>query len=523
MSSMNTAPFFVALLLVASPSAQSPAPPADAPPADAPSADAPPADAPPPGPPPWSASEAADPRGLRLHEAGAQPGWTLVAPLNSKSIHLVDLDGKVVHTWETGYAPGGSTAMLANGHLLRAAQEPENPRFHGGGIGGRIEELDWDGKVVWSWMLFGPDRTQHHEVLPLPNGNVLAIAWEYHSREEVIAHGRAPEETDAEGLWTDVLVEARPQRPEGAEVVWEWRVWDHLVQDFDSRKAGFGRPADHPGRIDINFDHRFRAKDAQALEEQRRRQEEQEAAMRAIGYAGGKDKPAEKGVRKLEADWMHTNGVDYDPARDLIVFSSPHAGEIFVIDHSTTTAQAASEAGGKRGHGGALLWRWGNPRNFGAGGETDQRLFYQHNPTWLPGPVPRLLVFDNGQERPGDDFSEVLELALPFDEAQGFAREASKAFGPAEPAWRYADPGNFYSGFISGAQRLPNGNTLICSGAPGRVFEVTAEGHVVWDWRSPLGGEIEPTKQGGKAPPRALFRAWRVRADDAAVASRLQR
>lgn len=201
--------------------------------------------------------------------------------------------------------------------------------------------------------------------------------------------------------------------------------------------------------------------------------------------------------------------------------STPHLNELWIIDHSTTTAQAGSESGGRRGHGGALLWRWGNPRNYGAGGAADQRLFGQHNPSWLPGSAPRLLVFDNGGDRPGDDYSEVLELALPFDDAHGFTREAGQPFGPAQPAWSYADPGTFFSGFISGAQRLPNGDTLICSGAPGRVFEVTPAGHVVWDWRNTLGGEVEPSEQGGKAPPKALFRAWRVPADDAVVAGRL--
>jgi Arylsulfotransferase (ASST) len=483
-----------------------------------------PADAPPPGPPPWSASEAAEPRGLRVHEPGAQPGWTLVAPLNSKSIHLIDLDGKVVHTWETGYVPGGSTALLPNGDLLRCAQEPDNPRFHGGGIGGRIEELDWDGKVVWSWKLCGPDLTQHHEALPLPNGHVMLIAWEYHSREELIAHGRVPEECGEEGLWTDVLLEVKPVLPDGGEIVWKWRVWDHLVQDFDARKPDYGKPAAEPGRFDLNGDVKAKPKEPKESEEEARRREEQEAAMRAIGYAGGKEpKPSDSKEKKLEPDWMHVNGVSYDAARDLLVVSSPHACEIWVLDHSTTTAEAATASGGRRGHGGEMLWRWGNPRNYGAGGEADQRLFYQHNPTWLPGPTPRLLVFDNGQNRPGDDFSEVLELTLPFDETRGFTRGPGQAFGPAEPSWRYADPADFYSGFISGAQRLPNGDTLICSGAPGRVFEVTPDGRIVWDWRSTLGGEVEPTKQGGKAPPKALFRAWRVPADDAVLSAKLRR
>ena len=65
----------------------------------------------------------------------------------------------------------------------------------------------------------------------------------------------------------------------------------------------------------------------------------------------------------------------------------------------------------------------------------------------------------------------------------------------------------------TGAQRLSNGNTLICAGAPGRVFEVTADKRVVWDYLNPLGGEVEPSKLGGKAPPKALFRATRIPSD----------
>ncbi len=482
-----------------------------------------PPDAAPKGPPPWSEAEASGERGLRLREPGAQPGWTLVAPLNSKSIHLVDLDGQVAHTWETAHVPGASTALLPDGRLLRAGQEPDNPRFHGGGIGGRIQEIDWDGTVTWDFRLAGADRTQHHEVQPMPNGNVLVIAWEHHSRDEAIGAGRDPEEVGDEGLWTDVILEVRPQRPDSGEVVWEWRSWDHLVQDTDPRLRNHGLPADHPGRIDINADHRFKPKGVPESEEDRRRREELEEQMRALGYVGGADPPPAPGApaQKKDGDWLHTNSVDFHPELDLLVLSTPHLCELWVIDHSTTTAEAATERGGRRGRGGALLWRWGNPRNHGAGGADDQRLHYQHDATWLPGAAPRLLVFDNGKDRAGDDHSAVLELELPWHPERGFLHVAGEAFGPAQPAWQYADPGTFYSGFISGAQRLPNGNTLICSGAPGRVFEVTPDGRVVWDWRNPLGGEVEPSTQGGKAPPLALFRAWRVPADHPAVGARL--
>jgi hypothetical protein len=250
--------------------------------------------------------------------------------------------------------------------------------------------------------------------------------------------------------------------------------------------------------------------------------------MRQVGYVGGgePDKadaaaPGTPGPR--DGDWLHTNAVDYLPGQDLIVLSTPHLSELWIIDHGTTTAEAAGSRGGRRGHGGDLLWRWGNPRIWGQGGEGDQRLFAQHDARWLPSAAGelRLLVFNNGGERPGgESYSSVDELVLPFD-GERFVRDEGRPFGPDAPAWSYSDKPAFFSGFISGAQRLPNGNTLICEGAKGRVFEVTADGRIVWDFWNPLGGEAPPSPQGGKAPPKALFRATRLAADHPGLKARL--
>jgi hypothetical protein len=209
------------------------------------------------------------------------------------------------------------------------------------------------------------------------------------------------------------------------------------------------------------------------------------------------------GPRKLESDWLHTNAIDYNADLDLLVTSTPHACEIWVIDHSTTIAEAASHSGGRWGKGGDLLYRWGNPQNCGLGTSADKKLFYQHNVTWAkdaPKDELRVRLFNNGSERPGKEYSSVDELVLPFDAQRGFTREPGHPFGPSGAAWSYSDPDNFFSGFISGAQRLPNGNTLIC------------------DYWNPLGGEITPAKQAGKAPPHALFRATRIAANDPALA-----
>lgn len=524
-------------------------------------AQAPDAKAPPPTADAPSAKPADDePRGLRVNDAGATPGYTLLAPLNSKSIYLVDAKGEVAHTWNTQYAPGGVTRFLPNGHVLRNAQLPDPKRFHGGGIAGRIEELDWDGKVVWSYELATDERILHHDFDVLPNGHLVCIAWEYHSPDELRAHGRAPKFVHEEGLWTDVLIEVAPKQPSGGDIVWTWRSWDHLVQDLDPKAPDYGQLAERAGRIDLNADHRYLP--PKESDEDRKKREERERQMRGLGYVGGDDpdedddaKPAgpkhadggkdaqldavaqdAKGDGKTGAppkpkpkdeigpDWLHTNSVQYLPAHDLLVVSTPHLCEMWVIDHSTTTAEAATESGGRWKRGGALLYRYGHARNYGRGDATSRKLYYQHNPTWLATTNAnelRVLVFNNGAKRPGKEHSSVDELVLPFDPKQGFTRAADAAFGPTEPAWTYKDVDRFFSAFISGAQRLANGNTLVCEGAKGRVFEVTRDGKIVWDYWSPLGGDIEPAKHGGKAPPKALFRAERIASDHPGLRGRL--
>jgi hypothetical protein len=350
---------------------------------------------------------------------------------------------------------------------------------------------------------------------------LLAIAWERLPREEAIRLGREPAQVGAAGLWADVVLEIRPTLPEGGEIVWTWRSQDHLIQDFDPQAAGYGSIPDHPGRIDVNADHRDQPP---LTEEERRAAAELEEELAAIGYVGGAEDeeevetdaggPASSELDR-DGDWLHTNAVAYQAEHDLIVLSTPNYCELWIIDHSTTTAEAAGSSGGRYGRGGDLLWRWGNPKNYGRGGEAERRLFYQHDPTWLSygGGALGLLVFNNGRGRPEGDYSysSVDELPLPFDPERGFTRAEDAPFGPEEPDWTYA-PGreDFFSAFISGAQRLPNGNTLICSGAPGRIFEVTPSGLVVWDFKNPYGGEVEPPEHAGRAPPLALFRATRL-------------
>lgn len=449
-----------------------------------------------------------DTRGLVHRDERALDGSTLIAPLTSREILLLDLAGEVVHRWERPEQTE-SAILLEDGNLLRWGMIPDDERrFQGPGVGGGVvEEIDWEGNPVWRYELANDRELLHHDIALLPDGNVLILAWEYRSREEAIAAGRDPEQVDERGLWPDVVHELRPTPPEGAAIVWTWRVWDHLVQDLDPERANHGSVPEHPGRVDLNADHR----DAPPpTREEILERERIEAEMAALGYGGdGEDDDEEREPMSGSApDWLHTNGIDHLPEHDLIVLSVPRLNELWVIDHSTTTEEAAGSTGGRWGRGGELLWRWGNPRTYGAGRNRDQQLSFQHDPTWLPADESgalRLLVFNNGRVRPdGESWSSVDELVLPFDPERGFLREPGEPFGPEAPAWSYSDPGTFYSSFISGAQRLPNGNTLICSGAQGRVFEVTRAGEVVWDLRNPYTGDIDHG-----IPVNALYRAVR--------------
>ena len=136
---------------------------------------------------------------------------------------------------------------------------------------------------------------------------------------------------------------------------------------------------------------------------------------------------------------------------------------------------------------GSLQWKYGAPE-----------IFHQHHASWLPN--GNVQIFDNGMHRHGNPYSRVVEVD-PKD---------------STIAWQYAakPQQQFFSGHISGAERLPNGNVLVCEGTAGRVFEITQQGEVVWEWINPF----VTIRQG--EPRTWLFRAHRYGPDDTALAGR---
>ena len=453
------------------------------------------------------------PRGLRTKTPAAEDGYVYFAPLLSDTTYLINMDGQVVHTWKSDYAPSAWVYQLDNGDLLRGGREPDVPVFSGGGQGGRIQQFTWDGELVWDFSFANEDHLLHHDVAILPNGNLLALAWEPKTVEESGQAGRRPEMTPEAGVWPDMILEFEPQPPDNARIVWEWHMWDHTVQDYDESLANYGNPSDHPELVDIN-----------AGGEAPELSDEELARLRALGYV-----PPDTTQEDLSSDLMHTNAIFYNPHLDQIAISVHRYSEMWIIDHSTTTTEAAGRTGGRWERGGDLLYRWGNPSMYDRGDADDQQLFAQHDVRWISEGLPgagHILVFNNNNPGPDGQHSAVVELEPPADDMGRYVIPETAPYGPTTPLWSYTAPDktSFHSNFISGAQRLPNGHTLITSGAQGRFFEVTPEGEIVWEYATPYSGNV---RLPDGSPPHpvgestyAVFRATKVPVDHPALAGR---
>ena len=358
-----------------------------------------------------------------------------------------------MHAWPS---QGLLARLLNNGNVLSSG----------------LMESDRDGNVVWEFRY-----PMHHDLLKLPNGNVLFLSMEFVSFKEAIALGANLDSLACEPrIRGPRIVEARPTGPDSAEIVWEWSVFDHLIQDFDPNKPNYGVVAEHPERIDLNF-----------------------------GLAGAPCK--HEGTPRAYLDWIHANALDYNAELDQIMVTVRHFSEIWIIDHSVSAAEAARSVGGNAGRGGDLLYRWGNPRAYGAGTPAYQRLFWPHAAHWIPEGLPgagNVLIFNNGLEHPGfrRGYSSVDEIALPFD-GRNYRLDAGSAHGFNEIVWIYAadPPESFYAVILSNAQRLPNGNTLITDGEAGRIFEVTRTGKTVWEFAREMRDIVNVLYRAYRYPP----------------------
>ncbi|MBD3331398.1 hypothetical protein GF356_01000 [candidate division GN15 bacterium] len=404
---------------------------------------------------------------LKYDQSQSFNGYTLFEPRKNSEIFLIDNYGRLVHSWQMEFANSSDVYLLPSGKLLRGAKVTDSLDQ----INRTMQLIAWDGTVEWSFPYQGDTYRQHHDIEPMPNGNILLLASQNIGLTEATAMGFDPAQVGDAGVKVDYIAELQPVGTDSAIVVWEWYLLDHLIQDFDSTKPNYGVVAEHPELFDANW--------------------------HLASYS----------------DWTHCNSIAYNPQLDQIVLSSRNWGELWVIDHSTTTAEAAGHTGGNSGMGGDILYRWGNPQTYRAGTADDHILYGPHDIHWIEPGLPgegNIMVYNNGWNRPEGSYSTIEEITSTVDQSGDYPQpDSGVAHGPADVTWSYGAhvPQTFFSATISGAHRLPNRNTIVCTGRPGYLFEVTNDGEVVWEYQNSVDGD-GPIQQGAE-PHQANMQVFR--------------
>ena len=328
--------------------------------------------------------------------------------------YLIDKEGNRIKTWNFESKLGNDLELLSDGSVM-GIFKPDETFFNFGGFGGVLKKYNINGDLTWEYSINSENELMHHDFTILPNGNVLTLVWERILLKDALDNG-IKRESD---LFAEKIVEINPITN---EIVWQWRSWEHKVQDQDINLPNYGSVSSQFGKIDFNY------------------------------Y------PKENG------DIMHANGIYYDSNNDLIYLSVNYYSEVWVIDHSVSNENSSSSLGD-------LKYRFGNPSAYKADGE---RLFFNnHHPNLVElDPITKgnFIIFMNGYE---DEQSIVYELKLPYN-----SFDDNDTLIPPDILWSFTSPDLFH-GKISGALRLSNGNTLICEGDFG-YWEVTNEGEVVW-------------------------------------------
>lgn len=358
---------------------------------------------------------------VAFNSATASSGYILMNDAAANRVFLMTRNSEIVYEWDMdGRRLGNDVRLLPNGQLL-AMLESADPQITIGGFGGRMALINPDGSESFSFDYSTDDVIMHHDAELLPNGNILTMIWERKSAQEATDAGY---ELNVE-VFPDGLIEIDPNT---SQIVWEWYMWDHLVQDFNAAADNFGSVATDVRKININH------------------------------------------IVNDNGDISHANGIAYDADKDVIYLSANFFSEVWVIDHSTTTAEAATSSGGNYGFGGDLVYRFGNPLAYdNPMGEV--RFDHNHYPNLIDDTNPGdILVFANGNS---GTQSTAYELVLPTT----FGLAANQDNEPTV-AWSFTDM-DLHSPKVSGVEALPNGNRLITEGDYG-LWEVTPSGEIAW-------------------------------------------
>ncbi|WP_282179961.1 aryl-sulfate sulfotransferase [Maribacter stanieri] len=333
-------------------------------------------------------------------------------------VFLIDHDGNTLFDWDFDGDQLGNDAELHDDGSLVTSIKVNNPQITFGGYGGGFRKINADQTIAWEINYSGDSYIAHHDINYLSNGNIIFPIWEKVSAEEAAELGFSGNFD----IYPDAIIEMNPLTQ---EVVWEWHAIDHIVQDYDESKANFGVVSDLPNLIDINYNN-----------------------------------------DQTDGDITHVNGITLDEENDLLYMTVNFYSEVWVVDHSTTTAEATTGTGGNYNLGGNLVYRFGNPLAYdNVGDVTMNRVHY---PNLFDD--NKILVFVNNKY---DNQSAVAEYQLspPYELIPGQDNEPTLI-------WEFTDTDLYSNGLGSGV-RMSNGNTLISEGT-GTIWEVNNDGDVLW-------------------------------------------
>lgn len=449
--------------------------------------------------------------------SNAYNGYTLFAA--SGKTYLIDMEGYIINQWNIGTNP----RLLDNGNLLDASKADPS------GFSGFIE-LDWDGNTIWTYTEKRATYFPHHDWIRIFNKKLnayttLYIANKTVTKEQALAAGANP----ASSNYNDITVDAIVEVDMSGNIVWEWWFFDHIIQDFDATKLNYvssGKTiSDYPNKININLT----------------------------------GKP-------LKKDWLHCNSIDYNETLGQIVINSVH-GEFYIIDHYNTfiannpsgsIAAAASPAGD-------FLYRFGDPARYNQGDPPsvlsdwtysttgNKQIGGSHDVHWIKDGLPgagNIMIFNNGEylfERTSQSYifevnpyynsNKVNTGAYVNPPSAGYytwiypnkdAMKQNKLISN-QVVWIYSSKNdqNFFSTIGGSEQRLPNGNTLICSDTQGHLFEVTygntqTSPQLVWEYINPVTSDgIKQVITDQYPMYNSVFRCLRYKSDHSALLGRI--
>jgi len=380
------------------------------------------------------------------------PGYNFYTISNIS--YLDDLDGNNIHTWTCSKGK-----VMGHAHLLRDSSVLfpyiiNNNGFTGTAQmpGGGFQIIKWDGTVSWEYTYYSSTYVPDHDIEPIYYTNdinekpsILVICSTVEKGNGKVTSNKIAElkpigsdSATVNKFTSNKIIELKPVGSDSATVKWEWYAYDH--------HADSGTGTDSAQLLDLKYGY---------------------TSSHHWGW--------------FSSEWLHSNNLSYNPKLDQIILSINFLSEFIILDHSTTSEEAASHSGGKYGKGGDILYRWGCPSNYGCSGT--QYLHRPHGACWISNYMP-------GTRKPLPGAGHVLDLSNESEQAYEIAlpgtngvytRTAKSAYEPSVPTKTFSPEVGIDQGNM---QRLPNGNTLIHLGSAGGAAEYDSSGNIVATWTS---------------------------------------